>query len=175
MRWHFSHLKGTEWAWKFTFLWWYGEGGGFRMGITCIPVADSFWYLAKLIQLRKVLKKSTEEYPLFTHRDTLLCVGCCFIHMRVQKQDRTPTLRVCKPQWDKWKESIFPTKTTKSSPSPSSHLCAVFVQDFRLTLFLITSTHTQIHDVYSQCRDLSTFLTIYLLITAALHPSFLLG
>src|SRR5574341_1956938 len=29
---------------------WY-EGGGFRMGNTCIPVADSFRYLAKLIQL----------------------------------------------------------------------------------------------------------------------------
>ena len=25
------------------------EGGGFRMGNTCIPVTDSFWYLAKLI------------------------------------------------------------------------------------------------------------------------------
>ena len=23
---------------------WYGEGGGFRMGNTCIPVADSFQY-----------------------------------------------------------------------------------------------------------------------------------
>ena len=33
---------------------WNGEGGGFRMGNTCIPVADSFWYLAKLIQLYKV-------------------------------------------------------------------------------------------------------------------------
>ena len=30
------------------------EGGGFGMGSTCIPVADSFWYLAKLIQLCKV-------------------------------------------------------------------------------------------------------------------------
>ena len=30
------------------------EGGGFRMGNTCIPVADSFWYLAKLIQFWKV-------------------------------------------------------------------------------------------------------------------------
>ena len=29
------------------------EGGGFRMGNTCIPVADSFCYLAKLIQLCK--------------------------------------------------------------------------------------------------------------------------
>jgi len=28
--------------------------GGFRMGNTCIPVADSFGYLAKLIQLCKV-------------------------------------------------------------------------------------------------------------------------
>ena len=33
---------------------WYGEGGGFRMGNTGIPVADSFRYLAKLIQYGKV-------------------------------------------------------------------------------------------------------------------------
>ena len=33
---------------------WYGEGGGFRMGNTCIPVEDSFCNLAKLIQLCKV-------------------------------------------------------------------------------------------------------------------------
>ena len=32
---------------------WY-EGGGFRMGNTCIPVVDSFRYLAKLIQYCKV-------------------------------------------------------------------------------------------------------------------------
>ena len=32
---------------------WYGEGGGFRMGTTCMPVADSFRYLAKLIQYCK--------------------------------------------------------------------------------------------------------------------------
>ena len=30
------------------------EGGGFRMGNTCIPVADSFRYLAKLTQYFKV-------------------------------------------------------------------------------------------------------------------------
>ena len=32
----------------------YGEGGGFRMGNTCIPVADSFRYLSKLTQYCKV-------------------------------------------------------------------------------------------------------------------------
>ena len=32
----------------------YGEGGGFRMGSTGIPVADSFQCLAKLIQYYKV-------------------------------------------------------------------------------------------------------------------------
>ena len=32
----------------------YGEGGGFRMGNTGIPVVDSFRYLAKLIQYCKV-------------------------------------------------------------------------------------------------------------------------
>ena len=30
------------------------EGGGFRMENTCIPVVDSFGYLAKLIQFCKV-------------------------------------------------------------------------------------------------------------------------
>ena len=30
------------------------EGGGFRMGNTCIPVADTFQYLAKPIQYCKV-------------------------------------------------------------------------------------------------------------------------
>ena len=35
---------------------WYGEGGGFRMGNTCIPVADSCWYMAKAIQYCKVKK-----------------------------------------------------------------------------------------------------------------------
>ena len=37
---------------------WYGEGGGggFRMGNTCIPVADSFLYMEKQIQYFKVKK-----------------------------------------------------------------------------------------------------------------------
>ena len=34
------------------------EGGGFRMGNTCIPVADSFRCLAKLIQYFKVYKQN---------------------------------------------------------------------------------------------------------------------
>ena len=33
---------------------WYGVGGGFRMGNRGIPLADSFQYLAKLIQYCKV-------------------------------------------------------------------------------------------------------------------------
>ena len=32
------------------------KGGGFRMGNTCIPVADSCWYMAKPIQYCKVKK-----------------------------------------------------------------------------------------------------------------------
>ena len=35
---------------------WYGDGGGFRMGNTCILVADSFRYMAKPIQYCKVKK-----------------------------------------------------------------------------------------------------------------------
>ena len=40
---------------------WYGEGGGFRMGNTCIPVVDSFWYMAKPIQYCKVKKLKKEK------------------------------------------------------------------------------------------------------------------
>ena len=43
------------------------EGGGFRMGNTCIPVADSFWYLAKLIQLCKIKKKKKERKKPMQH------------------------------------------------------------------------------------------------------------
>ena len=34
-----------------------GEGGGFRMGNTCIPVADSFWYMANQYNIVKLKKK----------------------------------------------------------------------------------------------------------------------
>ena len=37
------------------------EGGGFRMGNTCIPVADSFQYMAKPIQYCKVKKKLNSQ------------------------------------------------------------------------------------------------------------------
>ena len=33
------------------------QRGGFRMGNTCVPVADSFWYLAKQIQFVKFKNK----------------------------------------------------------------------------------------------------------------------
>ena len=33
------------------------EGGGFRMGNTCMPVVDSFQYMAEPIQYCKVKKK----------------------------------------------------------------------------------------------------------------------
>ena len=33
------------------------EGGGFRLGSACIPVADSFWCLARLIQCLKFKNK----------------------------------------------------------------------------------------------------------------------
>ena len=39
------------------------EGGGFRMGNTCISVADSFWYMAKPIQYCKVKIKFKKKIP----------------------------------------------------------------------------------------------------------------
>ena len=41
---------------------WYGEGGGFRMGTTCISVVDSCWYMAKPIQYCKVKKQNKIEF-----------------------------------------------------------------------------------------------------------------
>ena len=41
-----------------------GEGGGLRMGNACIPVADSFWYMANPIQyfkLNKIKLKKKEK------------------------------------------------------------------------------------------------------------------
>ena len=38
-----------------------GEGGGFRMGNTCMPVEDSFRYMAEPIQYCKVKKKKKES------------------------------------------------------------------------------------------------------------------
>ena len=47
---------------------WYGEGGGFRMGNTCIPVVDSFQYMAKPIQYCKVKKqKKTSVLNPYPH------------------------------------------------------------------------------------------------------------
>ena len=40
---------------------WYGEGGGFRMGNTCIPVADSFLYIWQnqynIVKFKNKIKK----------------------------------------------------------------------------------------------------------------------
>ena len=38
-------------------------GGGFRMGNTCTPVADSWWCMAKLIQKKKNKTKSLQQLP----------------------------------------------------------------------------------------------------------------
>ena len=35
--------------------------GGFRMGTTCMPVADLWWYMAKPIQYCKVKNKIKEK------------------------------------------------------------------------------------------------------------------
>ena len=45
-----THWK-RPWCWERLKV-----GGGFRMGNTCIPVADSCWYMAKPIQHCKVKK-----------------------------------------------------------------------------------------------------------------------
>ena len=48
---------------------WYGEGEGFRMGNTCIPVADSFWYMAKPRQYCKVKKNNKNiKKKLYAHK-----------------------------------------------------------------------------------------------------------
>ena len=45
-----------------------GEGGGFRMGNTCIPVADSFWYMANqynIVKLNKIKLKKIKDNVVY--------------------------------------------------------------------------------------------------------------
>ena len=51
------------------------EGGGFRMGNTGIPVADSFQYLAKLIQYCKVSRFNARYWMLGASAGTTLRDG----------------------------------------------------------------------------------------------------
>ena len=46
---------------------WYGEGGGFRMGNTCIPVADSFQYFANQYNTVKFKNKIKFKKNSKTH------------------------------------------------------------------------------------------------------------
>ena len=88
------------------------EGGGFRMGNTYIPVADSFRYLAKLIQplwrtVWRFLKKLEIELPYDpaipllgihteeTRRERDMCtpmfIAALFKIARTWKQPRCPS------------------------------------------------------------------------------------
>ena len=49
------------------------EGGGFRMGNICIPVVDSFQYLAKLTRYCKVKKK--KKVPIIPNPCQLLVLS----------------------------------------------------------------------------------------------------
>ena len=44
------------------------EGGGFRMGNTCIPVVDSCWCMAKPIQYRKVVSLQLKQMNLYKNK-----------------------------------------------------------------------------------------------------------
>ena len=47
------------------------EGGGFRMGNTCIPVADSCWCMAKPIQYCKVISLQLKQINLYIKKEDL--------------------------------------------------------------------------------------------------------
>ena len=67
------------------------EGGGFRMGSTCIPVADSFWCLAKPIQcfrfknkIKKILfhlKKIIKSLHVLLLFSIYLLKIICLVHV----------------------------------------------------------------------------------------------
>ena len=64
------------------------EGEGFRMGYTCIPVADSFWYMAKPIQYCKVkikLKKELIKSPILTRKKK----KTYYMYMVIYKKKKT--------------------------------------------------------------------------------------
>ena len=59
---------------------WREEGGGFRMGNTCIPVANSFRYMAKPIQYCKVKKYNKIKQKNLKKNVICICITeslCC--------------------------------------------------------------------------------------------------
>ena len=60
------------------------EGGGYRMGSTCISVADSFWCLAKLIQCLRFKNK------IKLKKNKQKCIFSYFQRLEVWKQDVGP-------------------------------------------------------------------------------------
>ena len=81
------------------------EGEGFRMGNTCIPVADSFWYMAKPIQYCKVKKLKKEKKVFFTlGAIKKKNVYCAFICERQKSQSHT----------DVWRHTIKPSQHLQS-------------------------------------------------------------
>ena len=123
---------------------WYGEGGGRRVGNTCIPVADSFWYMAKPIQYCKVKKKQNKKKPSFS----------AFLSIWINKQSMQIGLHAT--------TKIF----TVLSPSPNPHkLCPKLACDFIwhhffylswvlsrcVTLFLMVNKLTILHLCFQPC------------------------
>ena len=79
------------------------EEGGFRMGNTCIPVADSFWYMAKPIQYCKLNKKTVSQTHTHTHTKEVnyLMARLSPCHKRPQFQGLTSR---------KWEQTVPGTK-----------------------------------------------------------------
>ena len=55
------------------------EGGGFKMGNTCIPVVDSFRYLAKPVQYVKFKNKIEFKKKKRKNEHNMVC-KCRYIH-----------------------------------------------------------------------------------------------
>ena len=51
---------------------WYREGGGFRMGNTCIPMEDSCWCMAKPVQYCKVISPIKINTFIFFKKELLV-------------------------------------------------------------------------------------------------------
>ena len=81
------------------------EGGGFRMGNTGIPVADSFRYLAKLIHIVKFknkikFNKKKKEFPEMVIRRIRLEFSLCPSEACIRHNPMlppTPKLNVTRP------------------------------------------------------------------------------
>ena len=137
------------WDWCTGMTWRDGTGmevgGGFRMGNTCTPVADSCWCVAEPIQYCKVKKKKKERKEIHKSRNSII------IAMYIQSFQWSNQQQVPNCQMVKYRDILVKWQYLSMSCFPVTYLNLVLEQSYkffkllnsiRMDLFILSSYYT---------------------------------